>query len=130
MTLACGNISIAGQGAVASTTTCVSVASLIDSEYEVTLATIAANSCDKITVTGVPELTGDADVWVLHKTGDANADHTADIVDLSVVKSKLFETVDSSNNAQDVNADGELDIVDLSVTKSRLFEPGDCTPPP
>lgn len=61
---------------------------------------------------------------------DVNADEAINVVDLSMVKSALFQQVNDGNYHCDVNDDDQINILDLSAVKQDLFKPLPCPAAP
>jgi hypothetical protein len=102
--------------------TCSSV-SVSGSTAVVSLGGLTVNQCVRLQLTGIPDFQGDADVHVLHHTGDVTGDGAVNLLDLQLIKTDLFQSVGPGKFTPDVNADNSINLLDLQAIKLNLFQP-------
>jgi len=107
--------------------------SLAGPEMNIEISGVPDQSCLRITVTGISDLTGNPligynDVHIHVLLGDAKTEDNdiVNIFDLGKVKSQLFKPVTLDNYMCDVNMDGIINIFDLGLVKSNLFKTVSC----
>ncbi len=95
-------------------------------EMRLAISGVPSPSLLTITLNGITDLvdnplSGDDDLTIQVHTGNVNADDHVNTLDLSVVKSQLFQPLTSTNFNCDVFVDGIINTLDLSTTKAYLF---------
>ena len=64
--------------------------------------------------------TGNIPIFMGVLVGDVNANNTVNASDVSLTKSKVGQTVDSTNFREDVNAGGTITATDVTIVKSDV----------
>lgn len=90
------------------------------------LSGLAKNTCLTAGVQGIDGLSGNAQVSVVLREGDVNANGSVNILDLQAIKNQLNQPVGAANFRNDVTANGTINILDLQATKNNLNQPAGC----